>query len=295
MKKQIWFGIFGVVMVTLACTFGAGTPTTQPQVDEVGTAVAGTMQALTAAAPPTESLPTQPSGTPVSFENASFVIPIGLASGANSESIPAVGENDGAPWDVAPAHLEFTLTSYQLQDKFHQPKIYIYPAGEFQQVSPTVGEQIARVMNALRGAPLSKDTMPGIPFFNAGQVFAAQIQIIHFKNGSGVRLLTEYAQSFATINNRDLFYHFQGLTEDGKYYIIVILPVTAPMLASDEDPESSIPPDGVPFPGYDDPNADFNAYYAAITEKLNAAGADSFQPSLNQLDVLIQSILVTNP
>jgi hypothetical protein len=32
---------------------------------------------------------------------------------------------------------------------------------------------------------------------------------------------------------------------------------------------------------------------AAVTDKLNSADANSFTPSLNQLDALIQSILVT--
>ncbi|MEO8354588.1 MAG: hypothetical protein ABI621_01610 [Chloroflexota bacterium] len=42
------------------------------------------------------------------------------------------------------------------------------------------------------------------------------MQVINFQNGRGIRFLTQYAQYPAPINNHELFYHFQGLTNDGK-------------------------------------------------------------------------------
>jgi len=293
MKKQRFFGIFGVVFLIMACTLVTGTPTEESQVNEVETAVAATMQALTAAAPPTDVVPTQSNGIAVSFERVSFVIPIGLAGGANAESIPAVSGNDDAPWGIAPAHLEFTLTGYQLQDKFHQPKIYIYPSQGYFSSNPGAEESINRLSAILRNAvPATPDNLPFIPFFNAGQIFASQIENIQFGGGSGVRFLTEYAQSFATINNHELFYHFQGLMDHNEYYIIAILPITAPILAPDNKPDSPVPAEGVPFPGYDDPNADYKTYYVTVTDKLNAIDSNSFSPALGQLDALIQSILI---
>src|SRR5512133_3592506 len=87
-------GRFGTVVLTMACALG--TPT-QPQTDNVGTAVAATMQAITMSAPtqslPTEVLPTQINGTPFSFKNISFIIPDGVASGANAEVAPAATED----------------------------------------------------------------------------------------------------------------------------------------------------------------------------------------------------------
>ncbi len=128
MKKQTLYIIVGVIFVTLACTLGTPATPTQPQGNQVETAVAATMQWLTAQAPtaasseaaPTEA-PTQINGTSVSCQNISLVIPNGLAGGVNAEAIPAVGENDGAPWEVAPAHAKCTLTGYQLQGKFFEP------------------------------------------------------------------------------------------------------------------------------------------------------------------------------
>ncbi|RPJ28736.1 MAG: hypothetical protein EHM33_03600 [Chloroflexi bacterium] len=301
MKKQTLYGI-GVAIIMLACTFGGwagmgtpGTPT-QSQADEVGTIVAATMQALT----PSEAAPTgvptqaatQSGGTAVSFEYASFVLPGGLADGADPEAVPAVSEDSGSPWEVAPTHLKFTLTGYQLQDRFHEPEIFVYPADEFAQVHASAAEQIDRLKKALAGSPLLIETLPLVPFFNAGPLIAANIQIIPFQNGSGVRTLTQYAQYSGPINNREMFYHFQGLTSDNKYYVIVILPITAPILAENEKSEAAVPEGGVPIPTDIGPN---NVYYISVTEKLNSLSPNAYLPSLNTVDELIQSILVTDP
>ena len=296
MKKQTLYGIFGVVVVTLACSLGAGTPAapTQSQVDEVGTVVAATMQALTmepSEAAPTET-PTQSSGISASCENISFAIPNGVANGVSSEAVPAVGEDSGAPWEVAPAHAKCTLTGYQLQNKFHEPRIFIYPAAEFAQAQSGAAEQIDRIKKALAGSVLLKETLPVVPFFNAGPLIAANIKIVPFQNGTGVRALTQYAQYSAPINNREMFYHFQGLTSDNNYYVIAILPITAPILPEDEKAEATVPEGGVPIPTDIGPN---EVYYISVTEKLNSLAPDAYVPSLNALDALIQSILVTNP
>jgi len=83
------------------------------------------------------------------------------------------------------------------------------------------------------------------------------------------------------------------LTHDGQTYIIVILPVSAPFLAADG--EAPAPADGIPFPGYEDPNADFGAYYQQITARLDATPPDTFSPSLTLLDALISSLSIAAP
>lgn len=226
------------------------------------------------------------------FNNISITIPAGLGTNAISQTVPASTDADAPTWGVAPAHLEITLTGYPLQGKFHQPKIYVYPANEYAQINAGAAESMSRVRNVTAGTPLSKENMPGVPFFNAAQVFAAQMQALTFQNGSGVRMVTEYAQYLAPINNNELIYQFQGLTNDGNYYMIAILPVTAPILAETDRPDAVIPTGGVPLPADGVPN---EAYYTAITDTLNALSPDSFSPPLTVLDSMIRSILVTSP
>lgn len=290
MKKQALFGIIGAAITLSACSISSViTPITPTPIDQVGTVVAATMQAYTA-------LPgTQPSTSgnnipPIGFQRVSIAVPTGLASGAHSETVPAVAEGASGPWEVAPEHVKFTLPGYQLQNKFHEPGIYVYPATEYAQVNSGVAEQIDRLKKILAGGALLKETLPNVPFFNAAPLLAANIKLISFQTGNGIRELTQYDQYAAPINNHELFYHFEGLTSDGKYYVIAVLPITAPILAEDEKAESPIPSGGVPIPTDTGPN---DVYYISVTQKLNAVAQDNYTPSLNALDALIQSILVT--
>jgi hypothetical protein len=301
MKLRSFGFILGLLVILLACNFG-GTVTAPVDQPGMETIMPETM-APTPEDMATPAAPTTPAteaatltGTPVTFGNVSLINPVGLASNISGVQMPAIGEAEGGPWDVGPAHIELSLDGYLLQDKFHKPKIYVYPAQEFAAANAGAAQNIIRLQTVLLNPTitLSNDTLPNVPFFNAGQVFAAQTKVIQFQNGSGVRMLTEYAQYYATINNNDLFYHFQGLTSDGKYYIIAILPITAPMLANDNDPNASIPPGGVPFPGYEGSAPDLEAYYNTITATLNTAAPETFNPMINILDSLVSSIQVSN-
>ena len=105
-----------------------------------------------------------------------------------------------------------------------------------------------------------------------------------------MRFLTEYAQYAAPVNNGELFYHFQGVTRDGAYYIIAIFPITVPVLAETSDVTATLPTGGVAYPDITDPNADLQGYYTAITDLLNGTSEDIFTPTISQLDLLIQSM-----
>jgi len=306
MKKTVLI-LSMLVLLILACGTIA---TPAPQGNGVATIVAATIQALTSAAPlvplatqsaPTQALPTQapqPNGTPVTLQNVSFVIPNGLASGASGENIAKVDETNGAPWDVAPAHIHFTMNGYNNQlGKFSVADITVYPAQDFAAVSAGATNSLQRLQAILASpaAPLTKDTLPQVPTFNAAQMFAAQVQRINFASGSGLRMVTQYGQAVGPVTNNGTFYHFEGLTSDGKYYVVVVLPIGSPILSSGNDPNAPAPAGGVPFPGYSSMDIkDYDAYFQAMTDKLNTAGADTFQPSLSQLDVLIQSITITS-
>jgi hypothetical protein len=233
---------------------------------------------------------TTDTGGVVKFNNVSFTLPLGVAKDAKSETVPAVTDPNSAPWwEVAPEHLKFTLTGYQLQDKFLEPQIFVYPADEYAKLNSNAAEQIQKLKSIVAGGPLTKETAPNW-VMNAGQLITAKMKVINFQNGRGVRFLTEYAQYPAPINNRELFYLFHGLTNDGKYYIVATLPVTSSILPEDEKPEASIPQGGVSLPAAGGPD---NAYYDAVTKTLDSMYEDSFNPSLFQLDGLIQSITVT--
>lgn len=248
----------------------------------------------------------QPSATPTvqapvfaglatSYGVINLVVPPGVADGAGFRDEPRLVNEDAAWWQKTPGHLVVTLEEYYiLKGKSILPQIFIFPAKDYAGLVPVASESMHRVNNlfANAGAPISADQLPVIPFFNLRQVFASNIQTISFQNGRGVRFLTEYAQYPASANNMDLFYEFQGLTNDGAYYIVAMLPISFPMLAETSDAGAALPVGGIQPPATGDPNADMQAYYGAVVSMLNSASPESFTPTISQLDALIQSMSV---
>ena len=296
MNKRILVGMLVLILATLAC--GSAMPT--QQVDNVATIVAATMQALTAAAPTapapaSTAAPTTVSNTAnVSYKTVSFTLPHDLATNALTGTVPAVAPtNDGPGWDVAPEYIKFKLDNYAQFNTSHDAQIMVYPAAEFASVNESAAKNIDQLKAIVKGASApTAENLPSVPSFNAGQVFAAQIQPLQFQSGSGIRFLTEYAQYAATANNADLYYEFQGLTTDGKYYIIALLPTSHSTLAYNADPNSTVPSGGITFPGMDNSSA-MPAYYANVVNLLNSVAPNSFTPALGSLDTLIQSITIT--
>jgi hypothetical protein len=257
---------------------------------------------------PTTVLPTstpyaQPSpiestaeSTKVTFGRLSFELPSSVASGASGKEYPRFDAEDAAYWQKTPGHLQVSLSDYYaLQGKLHQPQIYVYPAMAYVELVPAAFESMHRLRNVMNPvAPITADQLPTVPFFNAAQLFASNVQAISFQNGSGVRFLTEYGQYPAPVNNHELFYHFQGFTNDGEYYIVAILPITAPVLAETSDAGSPLPSGGILYPFFADPNPEtLQGYYGDVASLLNATSPELFTPSIGQLDALIQSMHIT--
>ncbi len=243
-------------------------------------------------APTTETA----SGAAVSFDRLSLALPTGVASGMSGTQVDKVEGDNAGPWGVAPAHIEVKLEGYALQGKFLEPKIYVYPADAYAQMQFGAAESLKRLKAILAGnpsAPFTTDVLPSVPFFNAGQIFSADAKVIPFQNGKGVRELTEYAQYPAPVNNNELIYQFEGLTSDGKYYVIAILPATAPGLPVDAKPDAVVPEGGVPLPDLNTANPDFAGYYAKVQHNLESLQPGAFTPSLEQLDALIGSLTIT--
>ncbi|HNH26026.1 MAG TPA: hypothetical protein PLR93_03350, partial [Anaerolineales bacterium] len=230
-------------------------------------------------------------GISVSFQNVQFVIPEGLASGASSEVIPAADEATAGPWGVAPEYIEFVLMDYSPRDEFKPPVIRIYPAQEYAAVNSWAQGSLAKLQAILASPSMSmtNDNLPTIPFNGAAaQQYAAQAKIVSFANGSGVRMTSQYAQFPGPILKDGSYYHYEGLTNDGKYMVAIMVPVTLPIQATAENPSA----DGVVYPSDISDTIALDAYFQGVTDLLNAATPDSFQPNLNVLDALIQSIQI---
>jgi hypothetical protein len=303
--KKIFLFLSIFIFVTMACDLAVTVaPTNDPvplptnTITPTQIPASVTSISITEAPDPITAIPTvQPlsaDGVTVTYGPLGFVLPSGIASGFVGDQFSRVEGDSVAPWEVTPGHTQITLDGYLLQGKFHQPQIFVYPATSYAEMYPAAFESIHRLDNILynpAGLNLN-EPLPAVPFFNAAQIFASNIQAISFQGGSGVRFITEYAQNYAPVNNNELFYHFQGLSRNGAYYIIAIFPITAPVLAESSDPGAILPPGGVAFPDINNSNPDVQGYYASVTNLLNTTSPDAFTPTINQLDALIQSMLI---
>jgi len=232
-----------------------------------------------------EPLPTETQALEIPdalLEGISFSFAPEVAQRADAEIVP--GEDygpDAMPGSNYPTHYKFTLQGYPVVDHFHTPTILVYPVDEYRAICPQAAEIIAELEQIIRtGSDAGISEVPFLPMWPAAQIFASNLEFVDFQNGSGVRFLTMYGQDMTPINNQSLFYTFQGLTDDGRYYVSAVLPVTHPELRDD---------------GSIDTWPSFEELQEYITEKskwLNEQPTTSFNPSLTDLDTMIATILV---
>jgi hypothetical protein len=299
MKIRIFAFVMSILFVTLAC--GLSNTISLDQ-NSVATVVAATLQSMAnevnavvtepSILPPaaTDAPAIETNGIAFSFQNVSIVIPPGLANAASGEMLPEMNETNSGPWDIAPEHILITLTGYPLVREGYGPLIHIYPADQYFLVNQGGENSLTRLRAVLASpaAPLNNDILPTVPFYNAAQLYAAQAGLLKFQNGEGVRMISESAQYPAPIIRDLSYYHFEGLTYDGKFYIVALFPVIVPLEATEDNPSA----DGIPYPVDREDESAFTNYYQAITDRLNTGSPESFQPSLTDLDTLIQSIQI---
>lgn len=144
------------------------------------------------------------------------------------------------------------------------------------------GVKPARCAQPIAGEP----ALPFLPWINMKQSLCAHPQIIEFSGGQGIRYLSYYAQGPDPVLDREVFYTFQGLTNDGQFYVSALFPVETGIFPTE-------PPACLKCgePNYD-PFAEWAAILRDQLTQLNAQPEDEFSPSLSALDELIKSIQV---
>ncbi len=264
MKKV--FPLFVLVLATLACGLPTDTPapiTTEPPVV-------------------TESPTEPPVMANVACNELSLYLDPAVGSSYSCETIP----ESVMEFEIHPQFTRITLGGYPLAGTFFSPRIDVYPVAAYTALMPDyIPGRVAALQGLTAGALPGTESLPFLPTFNAAQIFHARYQVVPFQNGSGIRFLTEYAQYFAPVNNHDLFYTYQGLTSDGRYWVSAILPINHPMLPANPDN----PPGGQTWEQFAN---NYEPYITDMIAQLEAQAPESFIPSLTALDALAQSIII---
>ncbi|MGD0174040.1 MAG: hypothetical protein ABSC61_06370 [Anaerolineales bacterium] len=271
-----------LAIVLLACNISTPTisgVTPQPGVTDTKSTSHKPTKIATETVSVTETDTPMPA-TNVSCNELSFYLDPTLASSIQCETIPQAISPTGI--GTNPQYTKVSLEGYILSDRFMKPVISVFPLDKFSQLLPDAINADVTALQAMiaGGAPGSND-LPLLPIQYARQLFFAQYNIVAFTNGSGYHIVTEYAQAYYPINNHEMFFSYQGITSDGKYWISVILPISHPSL-----PENG---DNPPADLYNNPDP----YYAQMTSQLNGVLPKSFVPSIVKLNALIKSITIT--
>jgi hypothetical protein len=229
---------------------------------------------------------TEPTAAPdVSYNGVSFSYNHFLGGGVNQEVLPAVQpDSNSAPFDVIPQHFAFTFTNYTLSNTFHTPQILVLPVDDYINMIPELKPRVELLKSLIASRPATvTNDLPFLPMWNAGMVFHSNLKYIDFKNGSGIRFLTMFSQGIMPVTNDSLFYTYQGITSDGKYYISIVMPVHTPKLPNEADLTQQ---------DYDSINNNYNQYIQTVSSVLDTQDNSRYSPNLDWLDEMAASFSI---
>ncbi len=173
------------------------------------------------------------------------------------------------------------------------PYIVVYPVNEYVQLwqdagNDAIADTVAGMQTLLDEQPASPmPPMPILPLPGAVNDLAVQTQYIDFVGGSGVRFVGRLSQDASPILRDQTAYYFQGLTDDGRFYVSMRWPVTTSALPFsmeeiDQDQQQAI-------------ESNIEIYLQQATESLNVLESSDWTPDLVELDALVNSLTVEVP
>ena len=194
-------------------------------------------------------------------------------------------------WLAIPEHIRFTFADPGLSPGRRwmgfnlavETQILVFPLAELVDINPLVLTQIETLRNLLaeRGTVPSGE-LPLLPLTNSAQVFHAQAQYLVFDHIQGLRFISQHSQDPAPIMlSPELFYTFQGITDDGTYYVAAFFPLTTAVL-----------PDTIEVDDWDAFHANYDTYLSETTAVLDQLLPTEFTPDLTLLDAVVTSLRV---
>ncbi|HKY54242.1 MAG TPA: leucine-rich repeat domain-containing protein [Anaerolineales bacterium] len=196
-------------------------------------------------------------------------------------------------WEVKPEHIQFTFAYPREFSEFEvwgtgtsgPPYVMIFPTQMYSTMSEPAKGEIEALRTLLETPSLAPEKqMPLLPLINAAQIFHVQVKYVDFQNGTGVRFITHYSQDVGPIVNQRIFYSFQGLTDDGAYYVAAYFPLSATGLGNDPAPED-----------WESFIAHYQDHVTETVSHLDSLSSNDFEPGLDKLDRMITSLVVNPP
>lgn len=199
---------------------------------------------------------------------------------------------------VAPQHFLFTLKAKNQSEAV----IAIYPIEDYRRVwipvekndSGQFDKNLRDVKKFIANKNFRvKGEIPYLPYNAGQQTFEAKVRNFSFQSGKGVFFLIQGVQEEAIVNNEQLEYDFQGISEDSKYYILAQFSAKVSFLPDNYH--------GGKFEDYTIPDSmnwskserkKYNEYIAKITKRLENLPSDKYEPNLKYFEEIISSLKI---
>ncbi len=96
-----------------------------------------------------------------------------IAQGVSTSVIPALPPDQGEPFWLTPQTEQIDFTGYVTGEKFHDPRIMVFPVNEYKAINPGAGEIITKLQQYISNKPtIPAGSIPFLPGWNAAQLFS---------------------------------------------------------------------------------------------------------------------------
>ena len=231
----------------------------------------------------------------VTYNGITLNIDPSLAKSVTAQSCPAfaVQMDQVEPGTTHPAYTVFKFPTDRQRIDF-QPEVRVYTVeGDMQ--------SYLYPLNSLGDLKNAIDQRPDPATWFDGTPLHVRRKYLDFANGAGVRGVVEYAQDIFFFTNNGLLYEFDGLTQDGRYYINVRYPIATSFLMDIEhsDPTTNVNSQAIAIPNwpsdYNDQGNIIKAYNEEALRRFDQMADSDFTPDLAVLDTLVKSIQIVAP
>lgn len=212
-----------------------------------------------------------------------FTLPVEAAAGADVTTVLPDDPNEGWPEFSLPARRMISFSGYSIQDHFHTSVIYVYAFDKLIQGGAFGATNAATLQGLLTDPEFNLEaegSLPFLPPFNAAQVFHVLEQRLDSEYNSGIRYLTLYSQGLVGVDNYNIFYTYQGISADGRYYISAVLPINSTLLSYDQLTQAELETIAI----------DYEAYLTSMIDMISEDNGASLTPTLAALDAMMMSL-----
>ena len=170
------------------------------------------------------------------------------------------------------ANTAIYFTDFELINNDIAPQVTFYAIEDLGRTSFSLLDPVMTLTdlnNNIKTGDLSVDSVldsiPFLPYQAKQKTIAALPSFLECEGGSGIRSITAFDQTLSASGSRsNIYYSWQGLSDDGLYYISAVFPLRSASL------------DGRSISDVD----------------WNSLNSSDFQPSIEQLDYYIRSIVI---